>query len=126
MMVYFQNRNLFADDFLRGRLRENLAWRDRPDECFTAVRDLLRDARASGQALGKQALRAQFYEPIFRRLGFLPVASRPGESDLAQPDYRLKDPGGKTLTAAIVFPWERWLDGPDCDDGRPPDQSPLP
>ena len=41
---YFQNRGLFADYFLRDRLRDDSAWRDNPSEMFAFVRDTLRDA----------------------------------------------------------------------------------
>ena len=66
---YFQNRGLFADYFLRDRLRDDPAWRDNPSTMFAFVRDLLRDAQKRWHGKDKQALRATL-EPLFERLGF--------------------------------------------------------
>jgi type I restriction-modification system DNA methylase subunit len=65
-----------------------------------------------------------FLEPVFRRLGFEPVLHCPSKTDQTQPDYLLKDATGKTLTAAFVYPWDRWLDGPDFHDTDTPDENP--
>ena len=122
---YFQNRGLFADYYLRERLRDDPAWRDNPSATFASVRDLVPDGSTRWQDLDKRSLSNQLFEPLFRHLGFQPVANPPGKSDSSRPpDYLLRDRPGATLTAAFVYPWERWLDGPDLGDPETPDENP--
>jgi TaqI-like C-terminal specificity domain len=121
---YFQNRGLFSDHFLRDRLREDAAWRDNPDELFAFVRDLLRDAQARWGGQDKEVLRNQLLEPLFKRLGFKPTVNRPSKTDQTEPDYLLKAGDGGRLTAAFVYAWDRWLDGPDLGDADTPEENP--
>ncbi|MBV8232455.1 MAG: hypothetical protein JO329_20935, partial [Planctomycetaceae bacterium] len=121
---YFQNRGLFADHFLRDRLKDDAAWRDNPSGMFAFVRDLLRAGQGKWQGQGKQVICEQLYEPTFQRLGFRAIVNRPSKTDQIQPDYLLKDASGKILTAAFVYPWDRWLDGPDIHDVDAPDENP--
>jgi len=129
---YFQNRGLFSDYFLRDRLREDPAWRDNPSEMFAFVRDLLRDAQARWSGKDKDTLRNELFEPLFKKLGFKTTVNRPSKTDQTQPDYLLSLPSGgrespdegRTLTAAFVYAWDRWLDGPDLNDTDTAEENP--
>ncbi len=121
---YFQNRGLFSDYFLRDRLREDPAWRENPSELFAFVRDLLRDAQARWGGKDKETLRNELLEPLFKKLGFKATVNRPSKTDQTQPDYLLKASDGGKLTAAFVYAWDRWLDGPDLNDADTPEENP--
>jgi hypothetical protein len=121
---YFQNRALFADYYLLERLREDPGWRDNPSAMFAHVRDLYRDAHSKWQGKEKEVLRGQLFKPLFERLGFKPLVNRPSKTDQTQPDYLLKDAAGGVLSAAFVYPWDRWLDGPDQNDPDTPEENP--
>jgi type I restriction-modification system DNA methylase subunit len=121
---YVQNRGLFSDYFLRDRLREDPAWRENPAELFAIVRDLLRDAQNRWSGKDKETLRNQLFEPIFPKLGFKPTVNRPSKTDQTQPDYLLMAGDGGKRTAAFVYAWDRWLDGPDLNDTDTPEENP--
>ena len=121
---FFQNRGLFSDHFLRDRLRDDAAWRDNPSEMFAFVRDSLREAQSRFRGKDKEGLRNELLEPLFKRLGFEPKVNRPSRTDQTQPDYLLKGSGGTTLSAAFVYAWDRWLDGPDLNDEDTPEENP--
>jgi len=121
---YFQNRALFSDYYLRERLRDDPAWRDNPSELFPFVRDLLRDAQVRWGGKDEDVLRDELLAPLFKRLGFRPSVNRPSRTSQTQPDYLLKSPDGSPLTAAFVYSWDRWLDGPDPHDADTPDENP--
>ncbi len=123
MMACFRNRGLFTDDFLKDRLPDDAAWCARPDERVEAIRDLTRAVLAGRSDNGPRDLCEDFYEPVFRHLGFR--ASRSSTSTSIEPDYLLEDAARKTLSAAFVFPWGRWLDGPDSGDAERPGLSPT-
>jgi hypothetical protein len=91
---------------------------------FAFVRDLLRNGMGGCQGKAKQAARDKLYEPIFERLGFRAVVNRPCKTDLTKPDYLLNDASGETITAAFVYSWDRWLDGPDIHDADTPEENP--
>ena len=120
---YFCNRALFADHYLLTRLREDPAWRDNPTEAFQQVKRLLADPRTRWLNKGEAVVREQLFEPIFKLLGFdVQVNKAPGESH-TRPDYLLSGAGGKT--AAYVYAWDRWLDGPDFNlDQQTPEENP--
>jgi hypothetical protein len=108
---YFFNRALFADHFLLTRLREDPAWRDNPAPAFLRVKELLQNARQRWHEKGESIVRQELYEPLFGLLGFkVKESKRPSEARTL-PNYILTGPDGKT--AAFVYAWERWLDGPD-------------
>lgn len=121
---YFQNRGLFSDYFLRDRLREDAAWRDNPSEMFAFVRDLLRDAQVRWGGKDKDTLRNQLLEPLFKKLGFNATVNRPSKANQTEPDYILKSSDNGKLTAAFVYAWDRWLDGPDLGDTDTPEENP--
>ena len=50
--------------------------------------------------------------------------NRPSKTDQTQPDYLLKSSDGGKLTAAFVYAWDRWLDGPDLNDTDTPEENP--
>jgi hypothetical protein len=117
-------RGLFSDYYLRDRLREDPAWRESPSELFAFVRDALRDAQARWAGKGKQTLRNQLLEPLFKKLGFKPTVNRPSKTDQTQPDYLLNAGDGGKLTATFIYTWDRWLDGPDLSDTGTPEANP--
>jgi hypothetical protein len=63
-------------------------------------------------------------EPLFKKLGFKPTVNRPSKTDQTQPDYLLKSSDNGRLTAAFVYAWDRWLDGPDLGDTDTPEENP--
>ena len=121
---FFQNRGLFSDYFLRERLKDDPVWRENPSSVFHAVRDLFQDAQARWEdkdggdhAAPRAGLRAPW----------LPASPQPAADggDDSKPDYILKDPtGARNLTAAFVYAWDRWLDGPDLHDPDTPEENP--
>ena len=121
---YFQNRALFADYFLRDRLKDDAAWRENPSGMFEFVRDLLRNAQADVSGKDKDALRKSLLEPLFKKLGFKSNVNRPSKTEQTQPDYLLKDANGTVISAAFVYSWDRWLDGPDLNDQDTPEENP--
>ncbi|MCH7687094.1 MAG: Eco57I restriction-modification methylase domain-containing protein, partial [Planctomycetes bacterium] len=121
---YFQNRGLFSDYFLRERLRDDDNWRDNPSEIFSHVRDFMQDAPRRWSEKEKDVVRKELYEPLFKKLGFKPRVNRPSKTDQTQPDYLLKDKDGNVLSAAFVYQWDRWLDGPDLNDPDTPEENP--
>jgi hypothetical protein len=121
---YFQNRGLFSDYFLRDRLREDPAWRDNPSEMFGFVRDFMRDAQSKWSGKDKDTLRSQLLEPLFKKLGSNPSVNRPSKTNQTEPDYILKSSDNGKLTAAFVYAWDRWLDGPDLNDADTPEENP--
>ncbi len=121
---YFQNRGLFSDYFLRDRLHDDPAWRESPAEAFAFLRDLMKDAAKKWATKDEEALRRELFEPVFKKVGFKPAVNRPSRSDQTQPDYLLKRGDGAALTAAFVYPWDRWLDGPDLTDADTPEENP--
>lgn len=124
---YFHNRALFSDHYLEDQycLKANPAWGESPASMFLGTQELLKDGPQRWQNQGKQVVLQQLFEPIFRQLGFQVVAYRNGKPDhQTDPDYLFKDSDGETLTAAFVYPWNRWLDGPDVHDADNPEENP--
>ena len=122
---YFCNRALFADHFLVSRLREDAAWRDNPTEAFLRVKSLLTDARQRWLHKGEQIVRDELFEPIFDLLGFQAKPVKTAKESHLQPDYLLTAKSGSGRTAAFVYAWDRWLDGPDFNvDEATPEENP--
>lgn len=120
---YFCNRALFADHYLLTRLREDPAWEDNPTDAFQQVKQLLRDARARWLHQGEAVVREHLFEPLFRLLGFEARVNKGAEDARTAPDYLLTGRGGRT--AAFVYAWDRWLDGPDFNvDQHTPEENP--
>ena len=122
---YFCNRALFADHFLITRLREDPAWRDNPAPAFQRVKTLMQDARQRWLGKGEQIVRQELYEPLFELLGFKAKVNKASGQAHTAPDYLLSAPDGKT--AAFVYAWDRWLDGPDFNlDQETSEENPAP
>ena len=123
---FFQNRGLFSDYFLRERLRDDPVWRENPSSVFQQIRNLYQDAQNRWHAKGRAEITSQLLKPVFGHLGFLPLPqSASAGVDDSKPDFFLKDPtGARNLSAAFVYPWGRWLDGPDFQDLDHPDENP--
>jgi len=112
--------------FLRERLKEDAAWRENPSSVFHEARKLFDNARSRWNEKGRAEITAQLLKPIFGLLGFFlsPVPTSASEAD-SNPDFFLKDQtGARNLSAAFVYPWGRWLDGPDFHDPDNPDENP--
>ncbi|MGH7176273.1 MAG: hypothetical protein ACREJC_02730, partial [Tepidisphaeraceae bacterium] len=121
---YFQNRALFADHYLRTRLPEDPAWSQPANEGFAQVSQLMRQARDRFADKDEATLRQQLFEPLFGALGFASQAVKESADPTPQPDYRLPSASGQPRTVALVYAWERWLDGPDAADPHTPNENP--
>ena len=80
--------------------------------------------RLAGAARTRTRCGTQLLEPLFKKLGFKATVNRPSKTDQTQPDYLLKSGDGGKLTAAFVYAWDRWLDGPDLNDTDTPEENP--
>lgn len=109
---YFCNRALFADHYLITRLREDPVWKESPNQLFQQVRELLRDSRSRFWEQGEPTVREQLFEPVFTLLGFKAKRNKKATDGQTTPDYLLLDGNGRTISAAFVYAWDRWLDGP--------------
>src|SRR5262249_1541052 len=72
----------------------------------------------------KETIRKELFEPVFKSLGFNPVVNRPSKTDQTQSDFLLKNQDGVVISAAFVYSWDRWLDGPDLNDEDTPEENP--
>jgi hypothetical protein len=118
---HFQNRALFADYYLQERLHEDPAWAEDPAPVFATVRDLFQTPTRWRQRPASE-VRQQLLTPLFRLLGFHASFGRPARG-VAHACTLLDLEGSKRVTA-FVYPWERWLDGPDANDPEAPDENP--
>ncbi len=121
---YYQNRALFADHYLNTRLQESPAWAESPNTAFAAVRDICTDARERLSGKDEATARNELIEPLFRALGFKYAKGKDAKDGGPTPDYLLKGADGESLTVALVYQWDRWLDGPDPSDQQTPDENP--
>ncbi len=121
---HYQNRALFADHYLDTRLREDVAWADSPNAAFATVKGLAANARERLGHKDESITRQELIEPLFDALGLKCEAAKDAKSTGATADYLLKDADGKLVTVALVYQWDRWLDGPDADDKHTPDENP--
>jgi hypothetical protein len=134
---YFCNRALFADHFLITRLRDDSAWRDNPAAVFQQTKSLMQDARQRWLNKPEQVVREELYRPIFDLLGFKAKVNKKAGDVYTTPDYLLSirhtpcagEDGTRsvpdTVTAAFVYAWDRWLDGPDFNlDHETPEENP--
>ncbi|MFO7632261.1 MAG: glycoside hydrolase family 92 protein, partial [Caldilinea sp.] len=120
----FNNRALFADYYLKSRFVDATmtpAWGLDVKPIGREVYKLVVQARKAFSGQPEAKIRNDFYEPLFRLLGFDVVVNKPGNSDGTQPDYFLYAPGerDKPLAAALTYVWNRNLD--DIDPNRDPD-----
>ena len=121
---YFQNRALFADHYLTSRLHTSPQWAESPNAAFAAIGQILRSARTLVLNQPEPAARQHLFEPLFAALGF-GVATVPASTDgTLTADYVLHDASGQARAAALVYQWDRWLDGPDDRDPHTPAENP--
>lgn len=122
---YFCNKALFADHYLKTRLRDDSAWNDNPAPAFTTVKELFADARSRWSQQGEAVVRKQLFEPVFDLVGFTAKENKQAGDEQTTPDYLLNDNAGNTISAAFTYAWDRWLDGPDYErDADTPDENP--
>ena len=80
------------------------------------------NARQRWLGKGEATVRQELYEPLFGLLGFkLKENKKPTE---ARTSARLHSHGTDGKTAAFVYAWDRWLDGPDLNDPDTPEENP--
>ena len=118
---YFNNRALFSDYYLLERLTDpklTPAWSEDVRPIGREVLRQLNNARPKFSGQPEQVVREKLYEPLFQSLGFEFQANKPGDNDLAEPDYKLYAPGdrSKPIALAMTTVWNRNLD--DADEGR--------
>ncbi len=127
---YFNNRALFSDYYLLERLADpqlSPAWAEDVRPIGREVLRHLSRARAAFSKQPEQVVRQQLYEPLFQSLGFEFQVHKPGNSDLAEPDYRLYAPGDRSqpIALAMTYVWNRNLDDADpVRDGETPQEIP--
>ena len=119
----FNNRALFSDYYLNERLPELPEWKERPEEIYHRLRDLLarldRQSSESGNGMSAQMI----VEPVLEALGFEPLKT----TQIDSPDYQLYGPEktDKPVAVCLAYPWNRYLDGRDeTRDGQNPDENP--
>lgn len=128
---FFDNRGLFADYYLRERLRdERSAW-DAPGlrDARDAIAALVAEATAppsEGESRDEAHCRTALLEPVLAELGFgVEACKAVSDPDDHRPDYELLDPEtGERLAVCLAYKWDRNLDGPDPSDPDTPDENP--
>lgn len=121
---YYQNRALFADHYLDTRLKDAPAWRQDPSAAYQGVRQIAADARARLKGKDEQEAREALYGPLWKVLGFKATLGKAVGDDGPTPDYVLPARDGTPRTVALVYQWDRWLDGPDQNDRQTPEENP--
>ncbi len=118
--VFFNNRSLFSNYYLKERLPDNSEWEDAASSAragvFTQIYNALHALYRSGASehyagLRKQAMREQLFDPALQALGF--TAAKP--SAAAGYDYLFtvaQQDGSETRVVCQVYPWGRLLDDP--------------
>ena len=120
---FFNNRALFSDYYLNKRLPELAEWRERPEEAYHRLRELLPQLRQQTSNMGDGASARPPVESALEALGFETVAAVGGE----EPDYRLYAPDNpdKSVAVCLAYSWNRYLDGRDeTRDVQAPDENP--
>ena len=119
----FNNRALFSDYYLNQRLPELTEWRERPEDAFHRLRDLLPRLRQQANTDDGGTTDQTPVESTFEALGFNAVKAAGGDA----PDYRLFDPDNpeKPVAVCLAYSWNRYLDGRDeARDAQTPDENP--
>ena len=118
----FNNRALFSDYYLNERLPELAEWRERPEEAYHRLRELLPQLRQQTSNMGDGAS-APPLESALEALDFKAVGAGGGD----EPDYRLYAPDNpeKPIAVCLAYSWNRYLDGRDeTRDVQTPDENP--
>ena len=117
----FNNRALFSDYYLNERLPELAEWRERPEEAYHSLRELLPRLRRHQTNTDEDG--ATFHPPMesaLEALGFKPVKAAGGD----EPDYRLYAPdnpgeAGRRVSGLLLEPvLGRQGRGPRCPNAR--------
>ena len=119
----FNNRALFSDYYLNERLPELVEWRERPEEAYHSLRELLPRLRREINTTGDSATAQYTVESALEALGFKPVRAGGGD----EPGYRLYAPDNpeKPVAVCLAYSWNRYLDGRDeTRDLQTPDENP--
>lgn len=120
---FFNNRALFSDYYLNERLPELAEWKERPEEAYHSLRELLpRLSRQTNTVEDGEAFNPPV-ESALDILGFKPVKAAGGD----KPDYRLYAPDEpeKPVAVCLAYAWNRYLDGRDeARDAQTPDENP--
>ncbi len=119
----FNNRALFSDYYLNERLPELAEWRERPEDAYHRLRELLPQLRQQTSNMGDSASTRPPVESALEALGFKVVMAGGGD----EPDYRLYAPDNpkKPVAVCLAYSWNRYLDGRDeTRDVQAPDENP--
>ena len=120
---FFNNRALFSDYYLNERLPELAEWKERPEEAYHSLRELLPRLSRQTNTVEDGATFPSPIESALDILGFKPVKAADGD----EPDYRLYAPGNpeKPVAVCLAYAWNRYLDGRDeARDAQTPDENP--
>ena len=120
---FFNNRALFSDYYLNERLPELAEWKERPEEAYHSLRELLPRLSRQTNTVEDGATFPSPMESALDILGFKPVKAAGGD----EPDYRLYAPDNpeKPVAVCLAYSWNRYLDGRDeARDAQTPDENP--
>jgi type I restriction-modification system DNA methylase subunit len=129
--VYFNNRGLFSDYYLRerlpardGKVVEFAEWREDPKPAYQRLRAIYGEAAVRFPGKKASELVGLLYEPLLRELGFTPSVQTSGDRGL---HLRLNDPdSGALLAICLPYPWGRELDRKDeMHDTETPEVTPT-
>ena len=119
----FNNRALFSDYYLNERLPELAEWKERPEDAYHLLRELLPRLRHQTNRIGDGAAVQLSVESALEALGFKAVRAAGRD----EPDYRLYAPDDqeKPVAVCLAYSWNRYLDGRDeTRDIQTPDENP--
>ena len=119
----FNNRALFSDYYLNERLPELAEWKERPEDAYHLLRELLPRLRHQTNMIGDGAAVQLSGESALEALGFKAVRA----SGRDEPDYLLYAPDDqeKPVAVCLAYSWNRYLDGRDeTRDIQTPDENP--
>ncbi len=120
---HFNNRALFSDYYLNERLPELPEWKERPEETYRRLRELLPRLQLKINSTGDSTTVQASVESAIEILGFKAVKT----SEENGPDYRLYAPDNleKPVAVCLAYAWNRYLDGRDeTRDVQTPDENP--
>ena len=120
---FFNNRALFSDYYLNERLPELPEWRERPEDAYHRLRELLPQLRQQANTDDDGGAAQLPVESALDTLGFKPVKAAGRD----EPDYRLYAPDNpeKPVAVCLAYAWNRYLDGRDeARDAQVPDENP--
>ena len=107
----FNNRALFSDHYLNERLPELAEWRERPEDAYHRLRELMPRLRQQTPASEDGATAQSLVESALEVLGFETTKAADGDES----DFRLYNPDkpDKPVAVCLAYSWNRYLDGRD-------------